>query len=385
MAHWRIDASCLDLSCKQITPYNAYFENLENWVITETDINRLKEVYEILTRQIYKSLFLDTLAGQAKKGELNWNDIKSRLLNDLNDFDRLLDNTIDIWNVNEKPVSCSICQESEILYLDYSACQEYIIKTWIFYKILKLNGNVDDLIDIEKQCLKSWIYFLIAQPQHWNPDDENSDDENSDDESGWDGYVLTDDPSLEDGDEPVHDSNKLLEVGVLPRYRDAKDHIDILLPIGIHLGRRHCALSSSHLLDQMDSGKWTDILKLETEEKGVNKLKALYNSAQDFIKNMNLNLCDIIKNGKYGSLPAVRKENGGWDEVKLTEVIDECFGGWDDNVFKWDIEDVIMTYQGKKKEDIIEIIRNWIKKNKKIDTDYYPYVSIMFSEAIFGD
>ena len=43
----------------KIMPYDAYFENLENWVNTKQNKDDLIHVYTFLTKHIYKSLFLE--------------------------------------------------------------------------------------------------------------------------------------------------------------------------------------------------------------------------------------------------------------------------------------------------------------------------------------
>jgi len=49
--------------------------------------------------------------------------------------------------------------------LDYSACQEYLIKTAIFVKLINLDSNVENkLIQLEKDCLKSWLFLVIEKP-----------------------------------------------------------------------------------------------------------------------------------------------------------------------------------------------------------------------------
>ena len=192
MAHWRIDALS-HFPYAKITPYDAYFENLENWVITETNQKSLIHVYEILTKQIYKTLFLEAIMesnSPAHRGRgalltpLKRGIINNELGKYLGDFIKLL-RSYYISFVSWQPRRlrsrqgsdfCNICQTFPEMFLNYSVCQEFLIKTEIFVKLIKLNPDVEDkLINLEKECLKSWIYLVIEQLTPFSSRDEDED------------------------------------------------------------------------------------------------------------------------------------------------------------------------------------------------------------------
>jgi len=169
MARWRID-DLPPFPYTEITPYDAYFQNLENWVRNETNPNNLIDVYNILTKQIYTTLFLEALG---KINSLNlpgerWAEIKRELSADLLKFKGLLEKFSLFFQTMNLSV-CKICRSMalnpEMANLDYSACQEYLIKTAIFLKLINLDSNYSNgLIQLEKDCLKSWLFLVIEKP-----------------------------------------------------------------------------------------------------------------------------------------------------------------------------------------------------------------------------
>ena len=60
MEDWRTD-TLSHFPYTKIMPYDAYFENLENWVNTKQNKDDLIHVYTFLTKHIYKSLFLEAI------------------------------------------------------------------------------------------------------------------------------------------------------------------------------------------------------------------------------------------------------------------------------------------------------------------------------------
>ena len=135
-------------------------------------------------------------------------------------------------------------------------------------------GN--ELIDLEKQCLKSWIYFVIelqAQPilkqfaflsplkfsSPWELDEKNNTvgikwNEISE---NWSPLFFT--------------SNKYL-------YELQENSIDKVLPTDA------ANIVPSTMEDNENTIKWNNMFKLNSNEKEINKLKELYESAKSILR-----------------------------------------------------------------------------------------------------
>ncbi len=163
MEHWRFG---------DVVAYDGYFKNLENWISTEKDKKNLEKIYGILSQQIYKSLFFAALPESPSDDIKTTTDTRFKLFQVmLGNFKIILEDTVrEIIHRDKNQTKTENFLTSACQFIGgmqdsqhpgfYSACQEYILMIFIAVKFLKLGGNVNALIKIEKSCLISWMFFL---------------------------------------------------------------------------------------------------------------------------------------------------------------------------------------------------------------------------------